>query len=157
MYVPIGFLTPDILVNNKLQVMRDGGLFEFGVLSSKVHNSWIRTIGGRLREDYTYSVSVIYNTFPWCEPSAKQKQVIEKTAQGILDARNKYPESSLADLYIDIVMPPELRKAHQENDKAVMAAYGIKPSDEEYKSESACVAMLMRLYQEKIIAMENKG
>ena len=151
-YVPIGFLTPDILVNNKLQVMRNGGLYEFGVLSSNVHNAWLRTVAGRLRDDFTYSVSVVYNTFPWCNSTEEQKSKIKKTAQSILDARNIYPESSLADLYKDISMPPELRKAHQDNDWAVMEAYGFAEKvNGKYKAicktESECVAELMKMYQ----------
>ncbi|MBQ7751945.1 MAG: N-6 DNA methylase [Clostridia bacterium] len=144
-YVPIGFLTPNILVNNKLQVMKDGGLYEFGILSSNVHNAWLRTVAGRLREDFTYSVSVVYNTFPWPSTTEEQKKKIEDTAQAILDARALYPESSLADLYFDIAMPPELRKAHQENDRAVMKAYGF---DIKTTTESSCVAELMKMYQE---------
>ncbi len=147
-YVPIGFLTPDILVNNKLQVMRDGGLYEFGVLSSNVHNAWLRTVAGRFREDFTYSVSIVYNTFPWPDPTPEQKTRIENTAQAILDARECYPESSLADLYDQLTMPSELRTAHQHNDKAVMAAYGWTSKDEAFNSESACVAELMKMYQE---------
>ncbi|MGN8766026.1 DNA methyltransferase [Blautia massiliensis (ex Liu et al. 2021)] len=142
-YVPIGFLTPDVLVNNKLQVMRDGGLYELGVLSSNVHNSWLRTVAGRLREDFTYSVSVVYNTFPWPDIKTEQKERIEMTAQAILNARALYPESSLAALYDDLTMPVELRKAHQENNKAVMAAYGFSTK----MTESDCVAELMKLYQ----------
>lgn len=145
-YVPIGFLTPDILVNNKLQVMRDGGLYEFGVLSSNVHNAWLRTVAGRLRDDFTYSVSVVYNTFPWCNPTPEQKAKIEETAQAILDARAKYPECSLAILYDDskFTMPPELRRAHQLNNKAVMQAYGFWGK---LNSESECVAELMKMYK----------
>lgn len=143
-YVPIGFLTPDVLVNNKLQIMRDGGLYELGILSSNVHNAWIRTVSGRLREDFTYSVSVVYNTFPWCNPTEEQKRKIEQTAQAILDARALYPDCSLADLYDELTMPPELRKAHQANDRAVMQAYGF---DVKTMTESACVAELMKMYQ----------
>lgn len=143
-FVPIGFLTPDILVNNKLQVMRDGGLYEFGVLSSTVHNAWLRTVAGRLRDDFTYSVSVVYNTFPWCNPTPEQKAKIEQTAQAILDARAKYPDCSLADLYDELTMPPELRKAHQQNDLAVMEAYGF----DRKITESECVAELMQMYRE---------
>ncbi|MCM1507725.1 MAG: N-6 DNA methylase [Ruminococcus flavefaciens] len=145
-YVPIGFLTPNILVNNKLQVMKNGGLYEFGVLSSNVHNAWLRTVCGYLGESYTYSVSVVYNTFPWCTPTKEQKERIEKTAQAILDARNIYPKSSLADLYKDISMPTKLRKAHQANDIAVMSAYGFSKTI----TESECVAELMKMYQKLI-------
>ncbi len=143
-YVPIGFLKPDVLVNNKLQVMRDSGLYEFGILSSNVHNAWIRNVAGRLREDFTYSVSVVYNTFPWCNPTEAQRAKIEKTAQGILDARALYPDSSLADLYNGKNLPIKLYEAHKANDYAVMNAYGFPRNME----ESECVAELMKMYQE---------
>lgn len=143
-YIPIGFLTPDILVNNKLQVMRDGGLYELGILSSNVHNSWIRYVAGRLRNDFTYSVGIVYNNFPWCTPTEEQKQKIEQTAQEILDARAKYPDCSLADLYDELTMPKELRKAHQKNDLAVMQAYGF----DRKMTESECVGELMKMYEE---------
>ena len=117
----------------------------FGVMISNVHMSWMRVVAGRLEMRYSYSPAV-YNNFPWPTPTAEQKAQIEKTAQAILDARALYPDSSLADLYDPLTMPPELRKAHQANDRAVMQAYGmpIKETD-----EAACVAWLMRLYQEK--------
>ena len=116
-----------------------------GVLSSNVHMAWIRTVAGRLKSDYNYASRIVYNPFPWPSPTPEQKEKIEKTAQGILDARALYPDSSLADLYDPLTMPPELRKAHTANDKAVMQAYGmpIKETD-----EAACVAWLMGLYQE---------
>lgn len=143
-YIPIGFLTPDVLVNNKLQVMRDGGLYEFGVLSSNIHNAWLRTVAGRLREDFTYSVSVVYNTFPWPKIDKQQKEKIEQTAQAILDVRSLYPESSLAALYDELTMPIDLREAHIANDKAVMKAYGLKLS----MTDDEIVAELMKLYQQ---------
>ena len=120
-------------------------MYHFGVLESNVHMSWMRTVAGRLKSDYRYSGAVVYNNFPWPSPTPDQKQRIEQTAQGILNARALYPGSSLADLYDPLTMPVELRKAHQANDKAVMQAYGmpIKETD-----EAACVAWLMRLYQE---------
>lgn len=111
---------------------------------SNVHNSWIRAIAGRIKSDYRYSASVVYNTFPWCNPTEEQKKKIEKTAQGILYARALYPNSSLADLYDELTMPKELRKAHQENDKAVMEAYGF---DWKKMTESDCVAELMKMYE----------
>lgn len=142
-YVPIGFLTPNIMTNNKLQVMRDGTLFELGILSSSVHNAWLRTVAGRLRDDFTYSVSVVYNTFPWPSPADAQKVKIMATAQAILDARGLYPDSSLADLYDDLTMPLELRKAHQSNDAAVMEAYGFRKD----MTELEIVAELFKMYQ----------
>ena len=124
--------------------MRNGGKYEFGIISSNVHNAWLRTVAGRLRDDFTYSVSIVYNTFPWPTPTDEQKAKIEQTAQAILDARALYPDCSLADLYDEVAMPPELRKAHQDNDRAVMRAYGFDLS----MTESACVAELMKMYQE---------
>lgn len=144
-YVPIGFLNPDVMVNNKLQVMRNGGLYEFGILSSNVHNAWLRTVAGRLRDDFTYSVSVVYNTFPWPDIDDGIREKIEQTAQAILDARALYPDCSLADMYGEkMYMFPELLKAHQNNDRAVMQAYGFSIKN---TTESMCVAELMKMYQ----------
>ena len=109
--------------------------------------AWMRVICGRLKSDYSYSNTIVYNNFPWCSPTEEQKAKIEKTAQAILDARAMYPDCSLADLYDELTMPPELRKAHQANDRAVMEAYGIQKGDPAYGSESACVALLMKRYQ----------
>jgi hypothetical protein len=103
----------------------------------------------RMKSDYSYSLTIVYNTFPWPDPTPEQRQKIEQTAQGILDARSIYPDSSLADLYDPLTMPPELRKAHQANDIAVMQAYGMPIKE---TNEAACVAWLMRLYQEKVQA-----
>ena len=107
--------------------------------------AWMRAVAGRLKSDYSYSNTIVYNNFPWPDPSPEQKEKIEKTAEGILDARTLYPDSSLADLYDPLTMPPELRKAHQKNDAAVMQAYGMPIKDTD---EAACVAWLMRMYQE---------
>ena len=148
-YIPIDFLPKDIIPGDKLFVMQNTSLYEFGVLNSNVHMAWIRTVCGRLKRDYSYSNTIVYNNFPWPEPTTVQVDKIKSTAQMILDARKKYPDSSLADLYDDLTMPPELRKAHSENDKAVLQAYGFTKGSPEYSSESACVAKLMRLYQEK--------
>lgn len=146
-YIPICFVNPEIIVNGSALIIPDANLYLFGVLISNVHMSWMRTVAGRMKSDYQYSGKIVYNNFPWPDPMPKQKELIEKTAQGILNARAKYPDSSLADLYDPLTMPPELRKAHTANDVAVMQAYGmpIKETD-----EAACVAWLMRLYQEKI-------
>lgn len=105
----------------------------------------MRVVCCRLKSDYIYTVNDVYNNFPWCNPTEEQKRKIEQTAQAILDARALYPDSSLADLYDEITMPPELRKAHQANDRAVMQAYGF---DVKTMTESACVAELMKMYQE---------
>ena len=110
-----------------------------------VHNSWLRIIGGRLKSDYRYSRDIVYDTFPWPSPTPAQKARIEQTAQAILDARALYPDSSLADLYDELTMPPELRTAHQQNDRAVMEAYGMPVKG---TTESSCVAELMSRYQE---------
>jgi len=150
-YIPFGFLDSTTIAADSCSIIPDAGLYEFGVLISNVHMSWMRTVAGRLKSDYRYSGSLVYNTFPWPSPTDAQRAAIEATAQGILDARSLYPDSSLADLYDPLTMPPELRKAHAKNDAAVMKAYGmpIKETD-----EAACVAWLMRLYQEKVGEVE---
>lgn len=148
-YVPMGFMTSETIVTDAVQIVPDASLYEFGVLISNVHMSWMRAVCGRLKSDYRYSKDVVYNNFIWCEPAPEQKAKIEQTAQGILDARALYPDSDLAELYDEVLMPPELRRAHQLNDKAVMTAYGFTKDTEAYKSESACVAALMKLYKEK--------
>ena len=125
----------------------DADLYHFGVLTSNVHMAWMRAVCGRLKSDYRYSKDVVYNNFPWPTPTDAQKAKIEQTAQAILDARALYPDASLADLYDETTMPPELRKAHQQNDKAVMVAYGFWGR---LNSEPACVSELMKMYQEKI-------
>lgn len=125
-------------------MLQDISIFHFGVLTSNVHMAWMRTVCGRLKSDYSYSNTIVYNNFPWCTPTVEQKAKIEQTAQAILDARALYPDSSLANLYDELTMPPELRKAHQLNNNAVMTAYGFN-----YKTmtESECVAELMKMYQ----------
>jgi hypothetical protein len=145
-YIPIDFLSPEIIPGDKLFVVESASIYTFGVLTSNVHMAWMRAVCGRLKSDYSYSNTIVYNNFPWCNPTDKQRETIEKTAQGILDARAKYPDCSLADLYDETTMPPELRKAHQLNDKAVMQAYGFDLK----MSESECVGELMRLYQELV-------
>ena len=115
--------------------------------------AWVRAVCGRLKSDYRYSKDVVYNNFIWPAPTPEQKARIEQTAQGILDARALYPDSSLADLYDELTMPPELRKAHQSNDRAVMQAYGF---DVKTTTESSCVAELMKLYQQKVAELDAK-
>ena len=143
-YVPIGFLTPDVIASNAATIVPNATLYHFGILTSNVHMAWMRTVCGRLKSDYRYSNAIVYNNFPWPTPTDEQRAKIERTAQAILDARNLYPDCSLADLYDEVTMPPELRKAHQQNDKAVMQAYGFWGK---LNSESACVAELMKMYQ----------
>lgn len=143
-YIPIGFLSKDIICSNANLLMPDASLYHFGVLTSNIHNAWIHAVCGRLEMRYRYSVNIVYNNFPWPTPTDEQKAIIEQTAQGILDARALYPDCSLADLYDELTMPPELRKAHQANDRAVMQAYGF---DVKTTTESTCVAELMKMYQ----------
>lgn len=146
-YIPIGFMPPDVLCSNKLRLMPNATLYHFGILTSNVHNAWMRTVCCRLETRYSYSINIVYNNFPWPEPTEAQRAKIAKTAQAILDARDNHPQESLADLYDETFMPADLRKAHQDNDRAVMEAYGLNKNSPEFKSESACVAMLMKMYQ----------
>jgi len=143
-YVPIGFLDKNTIATNLVITIPDAQLYHFGVLTSNVHMAWMRAVCGRLKSDYRYSKDVVYNNFPWPTLTDAQKAKIEQTAQAILDARALYPDCSLADLYDEIAMPPELRKAHQQNDRAVMQAYGF---DVATTTETSCVAELMRMYQ----------
>ena len=143
-YIPIGFLPCTVISSNANLIIPDTNLYHFGVLTSNVHNAWMRTVCGRLKSDYRYSANIVYNNFPWPSPTAEQKAKIEQTAQEILDARALYPDSSLSDLYDELTMPVELRRAHQHNDKAVMQAYGFWGK---LNTESECVAELMKMYQ----------
>ncbi len=142
-YIPMAYLHGDVIPTNQVQTIPDATLYHFGILTSNVHMSWMRVVCGRLKSDYRYSKDIVYNNFPWPEVTDEQKARIEQTAQAILDARAKYPDCSLADLYDEVTMPPELRKAHQDNDRAVMAAYGFSTK----MSESECVAELFKMYQ----------
>ena len=144
-YIPIDYLSPDIIPGDKLFCMQGASLYHFGILTSNVHMAWMRAVSGRLKSDYSYSNTIVYNNFPWPTPTDEQKAKIELTAQAILDARAIYPDSSLADLYDELTMPAELRKAHQDNDRAVMQAYGF-PVRNTF-TESQCVAELFKLYQ----------
>ena len=155
-YVPMGFFTPNIFCSNLVKIIPDATLYHFGVLTSNVHMAWMRVVCGRLKSDYRYSKDIVYNNFPWPEPTDQQRQKIEQTAQAILDARALYPDSSLADLYDELTMPPELRKAHHQNDMAVMQAYGFIKGSEAYKNEAACVAELMKFYQKKVEEIEKR-
>ena len=144
-YLPIGYMDKNAIISYANMIMPNASLYSFGVIESNVHMSWMRVVAGRLKSDYRYSNTIVYNNFPWPNPNKNQKEKIEKTAQSILDARAKYPNSSLADLYDELTMPVELRKAHQQNDIAVMEAYGF---DWKHMTESDCVAKLMQMYQE---------
>ena len=151
-YIPMGFMTPDVLCSNAVRLMPHARLYEFGILTSNVHMAWMRTVAGRLKSDYRYSKDIVYNNFPWPVISAEQKVKIEQTAQAILDARAKYPDASLADLYGEYMyLYPELLTAHQNNDKAVMEAYGFRITENgkrRWLTESETVAELMKMYQE---------
>ncbi len=168
-YIPIGFISDKCIYTNATNYIDHASLYDFGVLISNVHMAWMRAVCGRLKSDYRYSKDIVYNNFPWPEIACHserllslskynsesinkemlnqvqhdKKSKIETTAQGILDARAKYPSSSLADLYDENLMPAELRKAHQENDRAVMSAYGFSTK----MTESECVAELFKMYE----------
>lgn len=146
-YIPIGFLDKETIPVMGTLIIPDATIYDFGILTSNVHMSWMRAVAGRLKSDYRYSKDIVYNNFPWPNSTKEQKDKIEKTAQAILDARAKYPNSSLADLYDELTMPVELRKAHQQNDIAVMEAYGF---DWKHMTESDCVAKLMQMHQELV-------
>ena len=143
-YIPIGYVPKDIIASNACFTISNATLYTFGILTSNVHMAWMRATCGRLKSDYRYSNTVVYNNFPWPTPTDAQKAKIEETAQAILNARALYSDCSLADLYDEVTMPPELRRAHQNNDRAVMQAYGF---DVKTMTEAGCVAELMKLYQ----------
>ena len=148
-YVPMGFVKAGTIVTDRVQIIPDADLYVFGVIISNVHMAWMRVTCMRLKSDYSYSKDVVYNNFPWPSPDGTKREAIKKTAQGILDARALYPDSSLADLYDPRTMPPELVKAHIANDRAVLDAYGFKGTPA-YSSEAACVAELMKMYQSMV-------
>ena len=142
-YIPMDYLDGEIIPGDKLFTMPSATSYEFGILMSNVHMAWTRVVCGRLKSDYSYSNTIVYNNFPWPSPTDEQKEKIKKTAQAILNARALYPNSSLADLYDPLTMPPELLKAHNANNRAVMEAYGFSTK----MSEADCVAELMKMYQ----------
>lgn len=144
-YIPMGFVSPDVVSSNANLIVPNASLYHFGVLESNVHMAWMRAVCGRLKSDYRYSNDIVYNNFPWPSPTEPQKERIKQTAQAILNARALYSGNSFADLYDEVTMPIELRKAHQDNDRAVMEAYGFVVKD---TTESSCVARLFELYQE---------
>ena len=143
-YVPIGFMSKDVIASNTASFIPDATLYHFGVVLSNVHMAWMRTVCGYFGPSYRYSNKIVYNNFPWPTPTESQKAKIEQTAQAILDARALYPDSSLADLYDETLMPAELRRAHQRNDRAVMEAYGFWGK---INTETECVGELMKMYQ----------
>lgn len=141
-YIPMGFMHSSEMASDAVHIIPDAEIYHFGILESNVHMAWMRAVCGRLKSDFRYSKEIVYNNFPWPTPTAEQKAKIEAAAQAILDAREKYPDSSLAELYDELLMPTELRKAHQGNDRAVMAAYGFSTK----MTESECVSKLFGLY-----------
>lgn len=145
-YIPIGFMDGKKIAANSCSIVLDAQVYHFGILSSSVHMAWVKVVGGRLKSDYRYSGNVVYNNFPWPSPTEEQKAKIEATAQAILNARALYPDSSLADLYDDLTMPSELRKAHRANDAAVMEAYGFRKD----MTEPEIVAELFKMYQKMV-------
>jgi len=150
-YIPIGYIQPDVIATNATQIVPNASLYEFGVITSNVHMAWMRTVAGKLKSDYRYSSTIVYNTFPWLEISEQDKQKIELTAKEILNVRAKYSTSSLAALYDDHIMPSDLRTAHQKNDRAVMEAYGmtkIVDGKKTWLTESETVARLFEMYEE---------
>ncbi len=146
-YIPIGYVSKDVIASNAVLLIPDINKSIFAVMTSNVHNAWMRAVAGRLKSDYRYSASIVYNNFPWPKLDEKQEEKLQSTAEMILKVRELYSDWSYADLYNELTMPPELRNAHQENDKAVMEAYGF---DWRNMTESECVAELMKLYQEFI-------
>ena len=146
-YIPIGYVDASVIATNLLQIVPDATLYEFGVITSNIHMAWMRMLAGRLKSDYRYSNVLVYNTFPWPDVTEAQRNKIKETAQSILDARALYPDASLADLYDPLTMPPELIRAHQDNDRAVMYAYGLKPGKD---LESDAVALLMKMYEAQV-------
>ena len=142
-YVPIGFMPPEVLSSNLVRVVSGATLFHFGILTSIVHNAWMRVVCGRLKSDYRYSNDIVYNNFPWPAITPKQMEKIEQTSQAILDAREKYLDATLADMYGNMVLFPELLKAHRANDAVVMEAYGFDKN----LNESQIVTLLLQQYK----------
>ncbi|MBQ9221923.1 DNA methyltransferase, partial [Succinivibrio sp.] len=149
-YLPIKFSNEGTIYTNALNFIEGATLYDFGILTSSTHMSWMRTVAGRLKSDYRYSKDIVYNNFIWPEVNESQKEKVIKTAQAILDARTLYPDSSLADLYDPLTMPIELLKAHEANDKAVLSLYGLAPDS----TEEQIVAHLMELYKQKVDELE---
>ena len=143
-YIPMAFVSKDIVVTMPDLALPNADLYDFGILESAVHMAWVRTVAGRLEMRYRYAHGIVYNNFPWPSPNEKQIDKIKQTAQNIILAREKYADKTLYNLYDSVAMPSELRQAHLDNDKAVMAAYGFKSS----MTEIEIVEELMRKYQE---------
>ena len=144
LYIPIGFMPPNFIASNAALIVPSATVYHFGVLTSSIHMAWVRAVAGRLKSDYRYSGSVVYNNFVWVEPTLEQQRLIEQTAQRILDVRARYPKATLADLYDELTMPSDLRDAHKKNDLAVAKAYGFENLLDD---EPKVVAELMKLYE----------
>ncbi|MBS1815189.1 MAG: class I SAM-dependent DNA methyltransferase [Acidobacteria bacterium] len=142
-FIPVDFMKPSVIANNLVFTCEGCELYHLGVISSTMHMGWVRAVCGRLKSDYRYSAGIVYNNFPWPEPNERQKQRISDAAQGVLDARAKHPESTLADLYDPLAMPDDLVRAHRALDQAVDAAYGKT----NFASEAERVAFLFTLYE----------
>lgn len=142
-YIPIDYLSPDVIAGNKLFEVENASIYDFGIMNSIVHMAWMRETCSWYGPSYSYSNTIVFNNFPWPKVTGAQKGKIAKTAQGILDARKLYPDSSLADLYDPLAMPVELRKAHEANDKAILKVYGLKPS----ATEQEIVQHLFEMYE----------
>ena len=145
-YIPFGYVEKGAIPGDSIMLAMNADYYHFGILCSNVHMAWTRVVCGRLKGDYRYSSDIVYNNFPWPNSSLEQIEIIKKTALKILDARNMYADSSFDDLYDPLLMPAELRKAHTENDRAVMKAYGFDIK----MTESDCVAELMKMYQKLV-------
>jgi hypothetical protein len=151
-FIPIGYLDNEVICGDKIFFVDDASLFTFGVLTSTMHNAWMRYTCGRLKSDYSYSNTIVYNNYPWPgfagEPlSDKHRNAIEQAAQSVLDTRDQFADASLADLYDPLTMPPALLKAHQKLDAAVDAAYQPSGGKKTYASDAERVAFLFELYQ----------
>lgn len=146
-YIPIGFMAPTDFTSDAVLIIPNATLYHFGILTSNVHMAWMREIAGRIKSDYRYSKDIVYNNFPWPQPTDQQRQKIERSAQAILDARTKFPDATLAVMYSKLDYFVELKEAHQANDRAVMEAYGMWGT---VKSEAECVVMLFDMYQKLV-------
>ena len=143
-YIPIGILSPQNIVNGSALIVQEATLYQFGILESIMHMVWMKHTCGRMKSDFQYSASIVYNNYPWPEnPTDKQKENIEKAAQKVLDARLQFPDSSLANLYDPLTMPPVLVKAHNDLDKAVDLAY----RSQMFPTEAARIEYLFALYE----------
>lgn len=142
-YVPIGFVDAGVIVNIQASFIPNGNLYTFGVLNSSIMMTWLKTVGGQFKSDYRFSATTVYNTFPWCTPTDKQRHAIEDAAQKILDVRANYPDATLTDLYDPLSMPKDLRDAHKKNDRAVAVAYGLEKFLDD---ESKITVELLKLY-----------